>query len=164
MLIQNVKILGRGGDRIALGCEYQGQRYHVWLDHISRDLGATLYKKPPLDQKDGYRTQRLHVDSKFSRRLIAMMLAVMDDENLLEKFYAQERDHERGEIATLAQRLREARMHEAAPAMLQLLKSFAMFDGKYAGGEPMDAVDLKFNRDALQEQANQLIAQIEGGA
>ena len=55
--------------------------------------------------------------------------------------------------------VRAVNSHEA---LLSVLKRFMDFDGCYAGGEKMDALDFSMNIANLHKQAREAIAQAEG--
>lgn len=156
MIVRNVEINGRSGPRVALGCEYQGQRYHVWIDPSTGCVGHTLYKNPPLSARPGdpahYRTRKLSVDSQFSQRLIAIMRDVMVIEGLVEKFCEQERQEAaRLEAATAAAKLEE-RKRQAAPRLHQALAALTDY---------CSTIDVLPTEPAIVE-ARAVLAEIEG--
>lgn len=91
--ITNVSV-GLHHDRYALSCDYDGAHYHVWirlLDGLlmgySKD-DLVLYKNPPVGTSmydQGYfRTRRLDTQTKANAALIAEMVRIRDEQNLLQ--------------------------------------------------------------------------------
>lgn len=84
MKLTNVEVTTSEFGQFALGCEYKGARYHVWLDRqtkaMSRDThggGTTLFKNSiPRQREAGYfKTRKLDADATFGKQLIAAMMA-----------------------------------------------------------------------------------------
>ncbi len=48
--------------------------------------------------------------------------------------------------------------------LLAFVERFAAFDGKYHGGERMDAIDYKFNVENMQKEARAELAKVRGSA
>jgi hypothetical protein len=127
--ITNVHICdGRSGNRVALACEMDGARYHVWIgidDHAVEN--GILYKNPPLTvtpyDPEYFRTRRLNIGSYTSRRIVAEMLRVLKAEKLMDDFYARERAKEAADEAERLALIAAERVREAAPAMLKALTS-----------------------------------------
>lgn len=121
--------IGRGG--ISLGCDYDGARYHVWVDEnleptvvsTTRSKLPVLFKNPPrqVNGRDmgrydpGYfDTRQLKIDSAFSQALVAHMQKVARAQKLLEQARTLEQQREQEAAAVIAQmRQRKRIMGEA---------------------------------------------------
>lgn len=77
-----------GGVGPSLHCDFDGARYHVWLN-ADRTVQVPLYKNPPTTVTPGssgdYPTRKLSLTSKFGARLVAEMVRRMQAEGLYEK-------------------------------------------------------------------------------
>jgi hypothetical protein len=130
--ITNVHICGgRSGDRVALACEMDGARYHVWIgidDHAVEN--GILYKNPPLTAKrhdlEYFGTRRLNIGSYTSRRIVAEMLRVLKAEKLMDDFYVRERAKEAADEAERLALIAAERVREAAPVMLAALDEIVL--------------------------------------
>jgi hypothetical protein len=151
----------------ALGCEFDGARYHVWLDVETRELchdlcGAppVLYKNPPLNVEKGmpghYWTRKLRADSAPSKAIIDAMFAAWDRENLKAKA-----DQARADAIAAADRERQQRaaansIDEAAPRLFAACQVIAL--------TPHIRAYLEANDPKALEQLTKAIAAAQGGA
>lgn len=125
--VKNVEVgpWGAGEEgTVGLGCEFEGARYHIWLNHTTLNPGDVVYKNPLTeDRKDPahFRTRRLRTSSQWSRRLIASMLEIYKDKNLLESFEAQEAKADADREAKNAAADKLERIHNAAPDMHRIV-------------------------------------------
>lgn len=118
---------GIGNGTVALGCEYNGARYHVWLHpdtlKVNHDIvagGPIVYKNPLVDDRkhpDHFNTRTLKMGSEFTDALLASMLHAYQTKNLLAKFEAQEAKEEADRKAKNAAYARLERMRAAAEEM-----------------------------------------------
>ena len=111
--IQNVTLGPSHGDgRVALACEYEGARYHVWLklDTLTLDPEEPLYKNPTVerDNDEYFNTRELKQASRFASSLIDSMLDEMKRKNLYAHFEAQQakEEAERNSKAAEAERVK----------------------------------------------------------
>lgn len=131
-----------------LSCEYDGARYHVWLDaktmqptkSFGADKGVTLFKNPPLGPNNKhlklgdpghFRTRHLDIDGAIGRIVVPAMLAKVPEllpaaqKALADKLAAEDRD--------LAAGRRAHQIRENAPELYALLCEAASF----VAGRPM---------------------------
>lgn len=129
--LQNVHYGPRSGGRIALGCDLNGARYHVWIIEESGMTDGPLYKNPPLKIKHGepghFRTRELRSTFKSSAQIIAAMREIATREGAMEKFEATERE----KLVRTREELNASRAAQhvriAAPELLEASK-VALFE------------------------------------
>jgi hypothetical protein len=134
MKISNVSItsLNKAGDHFALGCEYKGDRYHIWCNanfHIDKTAGGgdngTLFKNPPADVKykgPGYFSPRhLRADSFASLEMISTMIRLAKQNNLLALAREEQAKEKAAEDAKREVAMLEHRKEKLGPEMFTLL-------------------------------------------
>lgn len=128
---------GLGDGTVALGCHYEGARYHIWLTPATLDPGDLLYKNCLEDRKhpDYFNTRHLRISSMFAQELIASMLHAYKTKGLLAKFEVEEAKEEADRKAKNEASARLARMKEASEAMYAELVEI----GKGLLGEPPES-------------------------
>ena len=124
--IRNVEVTCSERSNYALGCEYDGAAYHVWLDRKTRALEKpVLYKNSLTDKRHdpGYfNTRKLSTESKFARDLVPRMMDYATHENLFEKAEQKVLDDRAAEIADTEKMLAAERVKAAAPELLKELE------------------------------------------
>lgn len=122
---------GLGNGTVALGCHYEGARYHVWLHPdtltVHEDIisGPVVYKNPLVDDRnhpDYFNTRTLKTGSEFTVRLLESMLEVYKAKDLLAKFEAQEAKEEIERKAKIAADARLERIRSLGPELLEALE------------------------------------------
>lgn len=146
--VTNIHLSPSGSTQVAIGCDYDGARYHVWLDRekllagiidpvVGSSFGigrrasdngqATLYKNPPIDVKRGtpedYKTRYLALDGAIGRKLWpAMRMAVKRDE-LVAKMLADEKAKADAERAASIEHCKRYAAEQAGPELLATLQN-----------------------------------------
>lgn len=113
--------------QFALSCEYNGARYHVWVDKSSRThTDDILYKNPPLGiehaQPGYFQTRRLRTSSQFAVKLIAAMFEAAIREELFTKAVDTMKEERRAELAKNEEAAKIRRAREAGPELLKVWK------------------------------------------
>jgi hypothetical protein len=122
----NIHLSGNEHGHVALCCEYQGARYHVWVDrHEYRPVDSVLFKNPPLRVEyrgEGYfNTRMLDMNGAIGRKIVPLMQAAIPTiAPAFEKHIAYEVEQR----AIAAEQLKQAaRIKEAAPVLLAALEA-----------------------------------------
>lgn len=113
---------------ISIGCEYDGARYHIWLDRESLlpsakgSVAGVLYKNSlaAYGEEGYFSTKHLCQDTELGRRLVPQMLnrarhLVAEERKRLVKERAEQDKKNEEEAA-------EERVREAVPELLEALK------------------------------------------
>lgn len=145
--VTNIHLVPGGSTQVALACDYDGARFHVWISREKLLAGiiepivggtfgigarqsdngeATLYKNPPLGVERGgpedYKTRYLSLDGAIGRIVWpAMRMAVKRDE-LVEKMLVAEKAKEDAERAANIEAAKVYLAKEHGPALLELLQ------------------------------------------
>lgn len=122
--------------RHTLACEYNGDRYHVWIDANSGELTSppVLYKNPPPGMRSTdpgyYHTRHLRIGSRFSVWIIAEMRKVAESKGL--RAAAEKRAEREAEEASVAAALaqREEVIRDTA---LDLYDAVKLANAAYCG-------------------------------
>lgn len=136
MEITNVKVECWEYSDYALSCEYQGARYHVWLDRKTRELrgekkpgsifrdAPTLFKNPAVGTNHpvDFRTRKLRPNSRFGFKIILAMRQRADAEDLFSKAEASLREESEAESQRECERQRLILIQATAPDLLEALK------------------------------------------
>jgi hypothetical protein len=144
----NVRLSSKLGGKLSLVCEYDGARYHVWVDPATLAHDGDLYKNPPLGtpthSPDYFRTRTLDAKAKANARLIDAMLAIAKQEDALGKFHTRWAQTKQEQDAAQARRNSEQRVRDSAPELLEALQEMNRLAKGPAGG-----VDVAAKRAAI---------------
>lgn len=123
---QNVTVHCSEFGDFALMCEFEGARYHIWLDRKSRELSNTLYKNPPLSIAKGepgyYSARKLTPDSQFGAALIVAMLRIANEEKMFERAEEKVIEEREQEITKNRAAIALEKIREAGPKLLEILE------------------------------------------
>lgn len=152
--ITNTCIIGTFRDTYALSCDFEGHRYHVWINqNTDAPDKPTLFQNPPLGteyhEPGYYSTIRLGLDGDLGRKLLPAMLAMRDEQNLVQKWLDLLANKSEQEQRDLAIRQARKRITESAPqlaaALIEARKRLLVVCP--ADAEPMQQIDAAL-RDA----------------
>lgn len=129
---------------VSLGCNYDGARYHVWLDTKNAMAPMpTLYKNPPAGTRPGsphyYRTRHLSIDSKFGKLLVGVMVSRMKSGDLLLKAAEEESARNAAERAILEAARVKFRKEQATEQLYDALRT--LLDASGGKGDAWEAIN-----------------------
>ena len=133
MGIRNIHLDGSSHARnLALCCETDEARFHIWIDRITlKPAEDWIYKNPPLDKRDAFTTRTLRMDRGIGKQIVPMMIEKID-QALIELESKNEAERKRIEADHLAVR-KDAAIKRAAHDMLAALELIAGSD-RFNGG------------------------------
>lgn len=115
----------RSGDSFSVSCEFDGARYHFWMDLQTQEPGDILYKNPPLGlarSDPGYfDTRTLTMSGAIGRTIVPAMLAAVPV--LLPLAMEAEKQKKAAEEAEHQEAIRIRRIKEAGPKLLDALNA-----------------------------------------
>lgn len=151
--IENVEVGCHETGPYWLSCDYDGARYHVWLDRKTRQVAPTLYKNPPRDlesRDDGYfKTRKLRVDSVTGTWMVASMMQRAELSGMFAAAEQRVADDMQADQVKYAELAKVVKVREAAPDMAVVLLAIHRWyeDAGYNGNGPSGAA-LLFDDDA----------------
>lgn len=128
--IKNVQVQPNGFDNVYwLGCDFDGARYHVWLEPSTLEpVEPVLYKNPPIELKPSdagyYSTRRLSTRSALGRWITQSMIETMKSNGLLEKARKREEQCQREEQARIKAEALASRKRASAEDLYTLLREY----------------------------------------
>lgn len=127
--VENVEVRGmQSGGTFSLSCEYDGARYHVWLDRKTQEVKPPLYKNPPLslkrDDPGHFDTRKLDLDGATGRKILPAMLAAMHERDLVRLWSEQLAKEEEQRVREAEMGRYEAAVQGAAPELLSALQAY----------------------------------------
>lgn len=127
MKIEKAEISSGIQERVALACEYKGDRYHIWIDRKTLVMEPMIYKNPARDLKrdhpDHYNTRKLRTGSDFTDSLIAAMFHALKKQNLIAKYEAKKEKAEAERLAKANEEHRIEMMRQAGPDLYVALNA-----------------------------------------
>jgi hypothetical protein len=134
MKLENIHVLLHGsvrwkqGLQYTLNCDFEGARYHVWLDLEHKPVHPFfLFKNPPLGtpyEGPGYfATRLLSLDAVFGKKMVATMMAFARKNNLFSKALEAKIQEEAAEDAFNAEHARIHRIKEAGIELYEACKA-----------------------------------------
>lgn len=92
--IENPYCIAHSGGTISAGFDFNGFRYHVWLNDDASVQGGILYCNPPLGTErhgpGSFNTRKLDAKAKANAPLVAQLLAAIDVAAAREEFRARQ--------------------------------------------------------------------------
>lgn len=123
--IRNVHVSGRQGELIALTCEVDGARYHIWMNPTTGALEDAIYKNP-LDGGRGFKTRKLNAASGPMSKMIQTMLGVYHQEGLLKKSQEKESAEEKERLTKAHEEWRRKVKQQAGEDLYRALKTLVI--------------------------------------
>lgn len=130
----------RFGRTVVMANDNQGNRYHYWIGNgelLTAYGDGPLYKNPPEDitrlDAGYFRTQKLRVDAKFGAAFIAQMIAEATANNVLGKAHAEAQKKIEAEEAETRERIRAAKLYDAAPELYEALAFLVSVPSRLSG-------------------------------
>jgi hypothetical protein len=143
----------------SVGCNFDGARYHVWLDRETLEFSETLYKNPPLGVEHRgpgwFATRRLDINSKANSIVVEAL-----KERAVELVAAAKTEEEEKERVRLAAAAEEYRIHRINKYGVELLA--ALEDMVAAFGDLAEEYIAPDNAVAIAAKARTTIAQAKG--
>lgn len=158
--------------RASVGWNFDGARYHVWIDvetlaidgKFSSAGPGTLYKNPPLEVERGepghYDARLLDATATKNAALIARVFEIVKRDGLVAKAIAKQNAADQRKRDGYAAAAKVARIKEAGPELLEALRYVVM-----PTNLPPEQVTPEILEKVLNatENARALIARLDGG-
>lgn len=145
---------GGSGVQVAVGCDYDGFRWHLWFNKDQPPVLAanhTLYKNPLNSPDRRHRTAKLDAHAKSNAKLVALLLA--DAPRQIAEFRLAEAKREAQQKIEYDNRLAEKRLRDAAPELLEALDNVtaSLENCLLHAGKPMPKADLTARQQRVAE-------------
>ena len=117
---------GGSGVQVAVGCDYDGFRWHMWFDKDKPPVLAanhTLYKNPLNSPDRRHRTAKLDAHAKANAKLVGLLLA--DAPRQIAEYRLAEAKREAQQKIEYDNRIAEKRLRDAAPELLAFTRMIA---------------------------------------
>lgn len=131
-------------DNAAAAWDLDGARYHVWFNLKTKEIASahgranpTLYKNPPqgVESKDpGYfRTVYLDATAQVHAPIVKHVFEAIEDGALIAVAIAAEKEKERQRQAENNARIRQEKIEEAGPRLLEALRDLKAWADRMEG-------------------------------
>jgi hypothetical protein len=152
--VGHVQVGPRGFEKtVALSCEFNGAKYHIWLTPDTMNVGEVLYKNPLKGMKssdpDYFRTRTLKPGSDFVDTLIASMVEIYKAKSLLSKFLMREATEQQESNAEAAKQNRILQLRQAGPRLFDAMVAIAQIAEEKSKRQPIRGEGL-YNVSILQ--------------
>lgn len=118
--VANVEMDG-SEHNVAMSCEYQGARFHIWLDRKTlKPQDSVLYKNPLEGAEDQFETRTLDHAGALGRIVVPAMLAKVKE--LTPGFLANVKYKQDEQDAINEDSMRTARVERAAQSLFEALR------------------------------------------
>lgn len=122
----NFHIQGSEHGHVALCCDYDGARFHIWVDrHGYKPVDSKLFKNPPLGTphrgEGDFNTRLLDMNGAIGRKIVPLMRAAVPT---IAPAFEKRIAYEVEQRAIAAEQLKQAaRIKEAGPVLLAALEA-----------------------------------------